>query len=135
MRSRVHLHIPTNLGDRAADAVVATMGSWRFVIVQTLLVALWITVNVWFLIQPFDPVPFIGLNLLFSVQAAYASPLILMASNRQSSKDRARDSLEADEVDQLFTLQKDLAQINDQQYEILTLLRDHIVRDDTTGTV
>ena len=114
--SRQHLHVPRNLGERAADAVVAGMGSWRFVIAQSVIVAFWIAANVWLLSRPFDPFPFILLNLAFSTQAAYASPLILMASNRQAAKDRARDDLEAREVDDLF-------QINQQQLEILHLLR------------
>lgn len=114
--SREHIHLPRNLGEHAADVVVAGMGSWRFVIAQSVMVAFWIAGNIWLLTRPFDPFPFILLNLAFSTQAAYASPLILMASNRQASKDRARDDLEAREVDELF-------KINQQQLEILHLLR------------
>lgn len=69
------------------------MGSWRFIGYQTLIVALWVIGNVYLLgHHPFDKYPFILLNLLFSTQAAYASPLILLSGNRQAAKDR--DTLE-----------------------------------------
>ena len=76
------------VGERVSDAVVAGMGSWTFVITQTIIVAFWICANVWWLVHPFDPYPLILLNLVFSTQAAYASPLIMMSQNRQASKDR-----------------------------------------------
>src|SRR5215469_13787447 len=76
------------LGEKIADAVAAGMGSWAFIIVQTAIVTIWIVSNVWLLTHPFDPYPLILLNLVFSTQAAYASPLILMSQNRQAAKDR-----------------------------------------------
>ena len=72
---------------RIADAVTAFMGSWTFIGIQTLIVALWVGGNI-FLFFHFDPYPFIFLNLAFSTQAAYAAPLILLASNRSSIRDR-----------------------------------------------
>lgn len=75
-------------GQRIADQVANGMGSWKFVIIQTAIVAVWIILNVWILLHPFDPYPLILLNLVFSTQAAYASPLILMSQNRQATKDR-----------------------------------------------
>lgn len=101
---RQRIHAPKDLGNRMADAVVGGMGSWRFVIFQTVIVAAWIVANVWLLTKPFDPFPLILLNLVFSTQAAYASPLILMASNRQAAKDRVRDDVEAKEVDELHKM-------------------------------
>ncbi|HEY6057789.1 MAG TPA: DUF1003 domain-containing protein [Candidatus Limnocylindrales bacterium] len=76
------------LGARVADRVTGFMGSWRFIVIQTVLVALWLTGNVVLLARPFDPFPFILLNLAFSTQAAYAAPLILLAGNRASHRDR-----------------------------------------------
>ena len=76
------------LGARIADQVTGFMGSWRFIIVQTVLVVIWIAANVYLLSKPFDPYPFILLNLAFSTQAAYAAPLILLAGNRASLRDR-----------------------------------------------
>ena len=75
------------LGARVADRVTNFMGSWRFIIVQTVIVVVWITGNIYLLFN-FDPFPFILLNLAFSTQAAYAAPLILLAGNRSAARDR-----------------------------------------------
>jgi len=76
------------LGQRIADAVAATMGSWRFIVVQSTALLLWIALNVTAWIEHWDPYPFILLNLALSFQAAYAAPFIMMSQNRQSAKDR-----------------------------------------------
>jgi uncharacterized membrane protein len=76
------------LGQEIADQVAATMGSWRFIIIQTILLAVWIVLNVTAFIQKWDPYPFILLNLALSFQAAYAAPFIMMAQNRQQDIDR-----------------------------------------------
>lgn len=119
MNSRQHIHKPRHLGDRIADAVTGSMGSWRFIIIQSVIVAAWIAFNLWLLSRPFDAYPFILLNLVFSTQAAYASPLILMSQNRQADRDRKRDDLEANEVAQMFESHQMLLKINHQQLEIL----------------
>ena len=75
-------------GARIADQVTGFMGSWNFIVIQTVIVAIWILGNVYLLSKPFDPYPFILLNLAFSTQAAYAAPLILLAGNRASIRDR-----------------------------------------------
>lgn len=121
---RKYIHEYESLGDKVADAVVSGMGSWNFIIIQTVIVAIWIILNVWLLTHPFDPYPLILLNLVFSTQAAYASPLILMSQNRTAVKDRKRDDTEASEVDQLFSNHDLLLQLNQQQLDILHLLRD-----------
>jgi uncharacterized membrane protein len=93
-------------GERLADRIASGIGSWRFLIVQTFLVAAWVVSNIWLLKHPFDPYPLILLNLLFSVQAAYTGPVLLLAGNRQSQKDRltlehaAAEAQRADEQDQ-----------------------------------
>ena len=74
-------------GARIADAVTGFMGSWNFIAIQTVIVVIWIAGNV-LLFFHFDIYPFILLNLAFSTQAAYAAPLILLAGNRQSLRDR-----------------------------------------------
>ena len=76
-------------GARIADNVTGFMGSWRFIIIQTVIVAIWLILNIYLLAKPFDPYPFILLNLAFSTQAAYAAPLILLAGNRAAAHDRA----------------------------------------------
>ena len=75
-------------GARIADLVTGFLGSWRFLILQTILVLAWIAGNAYLLSKPFDPYPFILLNLAFSTQAAYAAPLILLAGNRSAQRDR-----------------------------------------------
>ena len=63
------------------------LGSWTFIVLQTAIVVAWVAGNVYLLFN-FDPYPFILLNLAFSTQAAYAAPLILLASNRAAVRDR-----------------------------------------------
>ena len=75
-------------GQKIADAVAATMGSWRFIIIQTTILLFWIALNVTAWIQHWDPYPFILLNLALSFQAAYAAPFIMMSQNRQQDVDR-----------------------------------------------
>ncbi len=75
-------------GARIADKVAEVMGSWTFIIWQTLLVLVWMALNIVAYISHWDPYPFILLNLLFSTQAAYAAPIIMMSQNRQSERDR-----------------------------------------------
>jgi uncharacterized membrane protein len=76
------------VGQKIADSVAATMGSWTFIIVQSMLLAVWIVLNVTAFIEKWDPYPFILLNLALSFQAAYAAPFIMMAQNRQQDIDR-----------------------------------------------
>jgi uncharacterized membrane protein len=75
-------------GQRIADVVANTMGSWRFIIIQSCLLASWVVLNVVGWVQQWDPYPFILLNLTLSFQAAYAAPVIMMSQNRQEAKDR-----------------------------------------------
>ena len=75
-------------GQKIADTVAATMGSWRFIIIQSFILLIWIVLNVTAFIQQWDPYPFILLNLALSFQAAYAAPFIMMSQNRQQDIDR-----------------------------------------------
>src|SRR5476649_785301 len=75
-------------GQRLADKVANGMGSWRFIIWQTIIVIVWMTLNVIAFKYKWDLYPFILLNLIFSTQAAYAAPIIMMAQNRQNDRDR-----------------------------------------------
>jgi uncharacterized membrane protein len=74
---------------RFAEAIARYLGTGRYLAIQTVIVLLWIAINVTAVALRFDPYPFILLNLLFSTQAAYAAPLILLAQNRQADRDRA----------------------------------------------
>jgi uncharacterized membrane protein len=74
-------------GISLADKVASFVGSWKFIIWQSVILIIWMFLNVENLVH-FDPYPFILMNLLLSSQAAYATPMILMSSNRQATKDR-----------------------------------------------
>ncbi len=76
------------VGQKLADSVAQGMGSWKFIIIQTIIVAIWMILNVVGFCYHWDVYPFILLNLVFSTQAAYAAPIIMMAQNRQSDRDR-----------------------------------------------
>lgn len=78
------------VGQRIADKVAFGMGSWNFIIIQTIIVLVWIALNIVGFVSHWDPYPFIPLNLLFSTQAAYTAPVIMMAQNRQSDRDRVQ---------------------------------------------
>ncbi|MGI4730207.1 MAG: DUF1003 domain-containing protein [Janthinobacterium lividum] len=121
------------LGQRVADRVAAVMGSWTFIIVQSLILAVWVALNVTAWIRVWDPYPFILLNLALSFQAAYAAPIIMMSQNRQSDIDRKAaeidakinvkaeleiellhhklDELRQREVQELVTIVRELAQL------------------------
>ncbi|MGG9972653.1 DUF1003 domain-containing protein [Ferruginibacter sp. SUN002] len=82
-------HVETlSAGDKIADLVATGMGSWKFIIWQTIVVLIWMTLNVIGFVRHWDAYPFILLNLIFSTQAAYAAPIIMMSQNRQSARDR-----------------------------------------------
>ncbi|MDQ3575485.1 MAG: DUF1003 domain-containing protein [Actinomycetota bacterium] len=85
---RVGIHYDPEAFGRFSESIARTFGTARFLVVQTVLVALWIIVNISAASLRWDPYPFILLNLAFSTQAAYAAPLILLAQNRQESRDR-----------------------------------------------
>jgi uncharacterized membrane protein len=79
---------PLTTGQKIADTVASTMGSWRFIIIQTTILFFWIVLNVTAYVERWDPYPFILLNLALSFQAAYAAPFIMMSQNRQQDIDR-----------------------------------------------
>jgi uncharacterized membrane protein len=96
-------HDEATFGELLADKIAAGIGSWTFLIIQTCAVLLWLTLNIIGFMRHWDPFPFILLNLLFSVQAAYTGPVLLLAGNRQSQKDRLtleHAAYEADKADE-----------------------------------
>ena len=84
------LHYDPEAFGRFSEAIARTLGSGRYLMTQTVVVIIWIIVNIAAAKLRFDPYPFILLNLAFSTQASYAAPLILLAQNRQDSRDRAQ---------------------------------------------
>ena len=75
-------------GDKLADSVANGMGSWSFIIWQSIIVLIWMFLNIVGFVKHWDVYPFILLNLIFSTQAAYAAPIIMMSQNRQNQRDR-----------------------------------------------
>jgi len=76
------------MGQKIADSVASNMGSWRFIIIQSTILLVWVVLNVTAYVERWDPYPFILLNLALSFQAAYAAPFIMMSQNRQQDIDR-----------------------------------------------
>ena len=124
---------PVTVGQRVADAVATLVGSWRFIIIQSLLLALWIAFNVVAYAQRWDPYPFILLNLLLSFQAAYTAPLIMMSQNRQAAIDRRNAAHDYDinikaELE-IETLHEKIDLLREQEIvELTRLLREMLTR-------
>lgn len=107
--------------DRRVDGFVRGFGSLKFIIWQTVAVGLWVALNTIFLTHhPFDPYPFILLNLMFSTQASYAAPLILMAGNRQEERDRLKAEHDY-EVNELAL--KHIRESREENQQIIRLLK------------
>lgn len=96
------------LGQHLADTITEVLGSWKFIIVQSGFLLIWLIINSlgWFF--RWDPYPFILLNLMLSFQAAFTAPIIMMSQNRQTSRDRIASELDfevnriaAKEVDEI----------------------------------
>lgn len=119
-----------SLGDRLSDLVAGRMGSWTFIIVQTIFVIIWMTLNIIGFANHWDVYPFILLNLLFSTQAAYAAPIIMMAQNRQSERDRhhAEEDYETNRKakEEIESLQTELNRIEDQKLDKIIQILEEI---------
>jgi uncharacterized membrane protein len=100
-------HDEATLGEKVADRASAGIGSWWFLGIQSFLILIWITLNVWGLTHHWDVFPFILLNLMFTIQAAYTGPVLLLSGNRQAQKDRLRleHTAEVSETAEKATLQ------------------------------
>lgn len=90
-------HLPhRSYGEYLADRIASVVGSWRFIVIQSMLLLLWMGVNLAAWAWRWDPYPFILLNLVLSFQAAFTAPIILMSQNRQSDIDRHKAQLDYD---------------------------------------
>jgi uncharacterized membrane protein len=114
------------LGARIADRVTGYLGSWRFIAIQTVIVAIWLVGNI-ILLFHFDPYPFILLNLAFSTQAAYAAPLILLAGNRSSLRDRLTLEHTAAEADLEDTQNRELIEADEEILRHIEVLEQRIL--------
>ena len=123
-----HVEVST-IGQRLADIVAYGMGSWRFIIIQTIIVFIWMVVNFIGYLSHWDPYPFILLNLLFSLQAAYAAPIIMMSQNRQNDRDREQAKADyqtnVEAKLEIEALQRQLSNIEVQKLDkIIAMLQD-----------
>jgi uncharacterized membrane protein len=121
-----HLHLNSVFGGdwfgRKAEIFARFFGTPTFIIIQTILVAIWMAANIWGFAH-FDLYPFILLNLAFSLQAAYAAPLILLAQTRQADRDKAMTEADAQHREALSQASLERQRIATQtQAQILTLL-------------
>ena len=97
-KKQIEIKVPISssrtIGQSASDALTTWAGSWTFILLFFAVIGLWIYANVAFLLNlgktPFDPFPFILLNLALSLLAAIQAPIILMSQNRQTERDRLR---------------------------------------------
>ena len=102
-----------------SDSINKFIGSWTFIIIQSIVVTIWVSINLLGVYHTFDPYPFILLNLFFSTEAAYATPLILMSSIRQSEKEAFASKREALTINKL---EKDMQDVNNNLVDIKILL-------------
>src|SRR5438270_4793267 len=128
-------HEHATFGEHLADGIASFIGSWRFLIIQTLLVATWVTINS---LQAtgrihIDPYPYILLNLAFSTQAAYTGPVLLLAGNRQAQKDRLtleHAASEADKADrqnvQILKAIQQNTEITEKNSEVALTILEHV---------
>ena len=102
----VALHDRRTFGQRVADNFTNAFGTWTYIIIQSVIIVCWMAINAVGIIYQWDKYPFILLNLAFSAQASYAAPLILMASNRTSQRDRMTLEHDAEETDAILKIQE-----------------------------
>lgn len=119
-----HLGDERTFAERLADGVAAVVGSWPFIALQSVLLGSWIAANAFFIRawlggKPFDPYPFILLNLVLSFQAAYTGPVVMMSQNRQAARDR--DAAEHDYEVNRAALER-LERLEAKQDEVRALL-------------
>lgn len=112
--SRQHIHIPTNIADKASDTVTSFFGSWLCLGLHILWFVAWLVLRL----------DINTLTMIVSLEAIFLSTLVMMSQNRQGTKDRTRDDLESHEVQSMFDNHLLLMKINQQQLEILTLLQE-----------
>ena len=107
--SRQHIHLPANISERIADGVTSFLGSWWCVGLHTAWFVLWFAFR-----QSIDL-----LTLIVSLEAIFLSTFVMMSQSRSGKRDKLRDDLEAQEVDELFTINKEQKEILEQQTTIL----------------
>jgi uncharacterized membrane protein len=128
--NQVHLDEAT-FGERAADKVAGAIGTWRFLIVQSGLIVVWIFLNVGAVINHWDPYPFILLNLAFTVQAAFTGPILLLTQNRSAQQDRLRLEHTAEVEDAAEKVTLEILKEIDRNTEVTLRVAEHIKKQRT----
>lgn len=112
-----------SFGDKIADSVANGMRSWKFIIWQTVIVIFWMLLNIIGKIRHWDVYPFILLNLIFSTQAAYAAPIIMMSQNRQNQRDRIQAQcdyqINVEAKKEIEALQKQISKLELEKLDII----------------
>jgi len=130
-------HDEATLGERVADRMSAGIGSWTFLIAQSILIAIWITLNIVGLVRHWDPYPFFLLNFGFTLQAAFTGPVLLLAGKRQSEKDRLMLEHAAAEAEESEHRTIDILQETEANTEITLRILERVRagrQQGTTGT-
>jgi len=130
-------HDEASVGERVADRMSSGIGSWWFLIAQSVIIATWVVLNVVAIVRHWDPYPFFLLNFAFTFQAAYTGPVLLLAGNRQSQKDRltlehaAEEAEKADEqnVEILKAIEKNTEVTIQILRHVEALVSDHMADD------
>lgn len=112
----------TDAFGKKAEAFARFFGTPKFIIIQSCIVAVWIFFNISGLIHHWDPYPFILLNLMFSTQAAYAAPLILLAQTRQADRDKVQLAMDRQVHKHIATLVEKDINTDDKALEVLNHL-------------
>jgi uncharacterized membrane protein len=136
-RCNMKIDIKPTLSQVLAEGMARRIGSWRFLIIQSIFLAFWIALNVMVIIQHWDPYPFILLNLMLSFQAAYTGPILLIATNRQSEVDRKMLSETHDAViEELFIVKEELSLAREEREDMKVLLHEvHSITKEGNGNV
>lgn len=87
-------HRKLTLGQRMADKITCAIGNWTFLIIETIVLMGWLALNIIGWVKHWDPYPFVFLNLLVGLQAAYAAPVILMSQNRTEERDQRKSEMD-----------------------------------------
>jgi uncharacterized membrane protein len=129
-------HDQRSFGQRAADTFTNYFGTWTYIIIQTVIIIVWMTINAIGIIYQWDEYPFILLNLAFSAQASYAAPLILMASNRSAQRDRLTLEHEATETEAILKLQDTQLKLLNaikKETDLLRAIEEHLAAGQAKG--
>lgn len=118
------------LGERAAEAMQSRIGSWPFLIGQSVVLAAWIALNIVAVIRHWDPYPFILLNLMLSFQAAYTGPILLIASNRSQAHDRAIADATFTDTELLKRLIDENTKLTENVHRLTLQLHEHFLQDE-----